>query len=225
MAVEGMGDIEQDAAFGPLRMKPRRERANEGRANPKGVPCLYLANRSETAMSEVRPWVGALVSVAQFKTVKELKIVDCSVLHGQYMKLAYLDRTFDAHTSTMSAPSPNEVDNIVWAAIDGAFSQPVTSADDYADYAPTQILAELFRSEGYDGLAYKSAFGEVGYNIALFDIDSAIQLNGFLHSVEHVVVRFCDDPRDQYFLKDGVVTRMVITSIEPIPAAKFAKDE
>jgi hypothetical protein len=124
----------------------------------------------------------------------------------------------------MSAPAPSEVDDIVWAAIDGAFSQPVTSTDDYADYAPTQILAELFRSEGYDGLAYKSAFGETGYNLALFDIDSAIQINGFLHTVEKVAFKFSDDPRDQYFMKDGDVTRMVITSIEPVSTAKPAED-
>ena len=32
------------------------------------------------------------------------------------------------------------------------------------------MIAELFKSEGFDGIAYKSAFGDDGYNIALFDI-------------------------------------------------------
>jgi hypothetical protein len=219
--VEGMDGYSEDAAYGPSRMKPRRERANEGRANPKGIPVLYVANTAQTAMSEIRPWVGAQVSVAQFKTARELTIVDCSKLHDQYIKLAFLSRTFDAITSSLSEPSSEEVDQIVWAAIDAGFSEPVTSSDDVAEYAPTQILAELFRSEGYDGLAYKSAFGESGFNIALFDIDSARQVNGFLHSVKAVQFEFSKDPHDEYFLRDdGAAIRAVITAIEPITSNK-----
>jgi len=61
----------------------------------------------------------------------------------------------------------------VWIDIDNAFSTPVTLSDDRADYAPTQILAELFRQQGYDAIGYKSHFGDQeerkGYNIAIFD--------------------------------------------------------
>jgi RES domain len=54
------------------------------------------------------------------------------------------------------------------------------------EYSPTQTIAELFRSEGYDGVAYKSAFGEDAYSIALFDIDSAKQLNGAIYKTKSV---------------------------------------
>ncbi len=30
------------------RMKPRKDRAQEGRVNPKGIPCLYVATDAET---------------------------------------------------------------------------------------------------------------------------------------------------------------------------------
>lgn len=44
---------------------------------------------------------------------------------------------------------------------------------------PIQILTELFRSVGYDAIAYKSHFGDdnmqLGYNIAIFD-PSAIEI-------------------------------------------------
>lgn len=63
------------------------------------------------------------------------------------------------------------MEEAVWSDIDKAFSNPVDRSDDAAEYAPTQILAELFRSLGYGGVAYKSAFGEDGYNVAIFDID------------------------------------------------------
>ena len=150
---------EESVPYGRKRMKPRAEKATEGRANAKGIPCLYF-------------------------------------------NLAFLSRTFDGLTGTMSPLNPEQAHKAVWAAIDTAFSEPVTDSDDVADYAPTQILAELFRSEGYDGVAYKSAFGENGFNVALFDLDSAKQLNGFLYKVESIEMKFGDNPSSEYFIKD-----------------------
>ena len=124
--------------------------------------------------------------------------VDCSVLHGQYFDLAFRNRIFDAQTLTMSKPLPDEFEAIVWAAIDAAFSEPVAGTDDVADYAPTQVLAELFRSEGYDGVSCKSAFGKASYSIALFELDSAVQLNAALYGVQSVEYSFSKQFRDQY---------------------------
>lgn len=70
-------DEVQDA-FPPERMKPNAELAGDGRVSPKGIPCLYLATTKEAAMSEVRPWVGSYISLAQFKIMRELTVVDCS---------------------------------------------------------------------------------------------------------------------------------------------------
>ena len=67
-----------EGAFPPERMKPRRDRAREGRANPQGIPYLYLSTRKETALSEVRPWLRSLISIGQFKIVRQLTIVDFS---------------------------------------------------------------------------------------------------------------------------------------------------
>ena len=66
-------------AYPPERMKPLPGRATEGRANPKGIPVLYLSTHRKTAMSEVRPWLGSLLSCAHFRTTRTLKIVDFSV--------------------------------------------------------------------------------------------------------------------------------------------------
>lgn len=53
-------------AYKPERMKPLRDSAREGRANPKGIPYLYIATDKETAMSEVRPWIGSIISAGCF---------------------------------------------------------------------------------------------------------------------------------------------------------------
>jgi hypothetical protein len=61
----------------------------------------------------------------------------------------------------------------VWTSIDLGFAEPVDRSNDVADYAPSQIIAELFKRSGYDGVKYRSAFSEEGHNIALFDLTSA----------------------------------------------------
>ncbi|WP_424666577.1 RES family NAD+ phosphorylase [Candidatus Binatus sp.] len=57
-------------------MVPLSDRAREGRVNPKGIPCLYLATHKDTALSEVRPGKGSLISVAQFQTCRDLTIIN-----------------------------------------------------------------------------------------------------------------------------------------------------
>jgi hypothetical protein len=171
------------------RMKPLADKAREGRANPKGIPCLYVATTIETAVSEVRPWIGSYVSVGAFRTVRELKLVDCSVLHAS--PVFYFEE-----------PSEDEIDKAVWGSIDRAFSVPVEPTDDIAGYVPTQLLAEVFKSEGYDGVAYKSAFdGEKGYNVALFSIDDARLVKCSLCAIKNIRFEF-EEIANPYFVRD-----------------------
>ncbi len=62
--------------------------------------------------------------------------------------------------------------------------------DDTAEYAPTQIIAERFKSEGYDGIYFRSALREKGYNVALFDLDSAKSFRLELHKVKTIQFEF-----------------------------------
>ncbi|WP_217564372.1 hypothetical protein [Octadecabacter antarcticus] len=57
-------------------------------------------------------------------------------------------------------PTREEKASAVWIEINNAFSRPVMASDDQADYAPSQILAELFQNAGYEAIAYKSPFGD-----------------------------------------------------------------
>jgi hypothetical protein len=41
-----------------------------------------------------------------------------------------------------------------------------------ADYAPTQVLAEVFREHGFAGVGYRSSLGQ-GHNLVLFELDAA----------------------------------------------------
>ncbi len=159
------------------RMKPLEDRAFEGRVNPKGIPCLYFATTREVAMSEVRPWIGSVVSVGQFQTERELSVVDCSVFHAEEIQ-------------HIESPSLEDIERIVWTHIDQAFARPVMRSDNTAEYAATQVLAEVFRSEGHDGIIYKSAFSAEGYNIALFDLNCAHQIESSIFTVRNAIYEF-----------------------------------
>ena len=173
--------------FPPERMKPLQYEASEGRANPKGISCLYLAIDKETAMAEVRPWLHSDISVGQFKTVRELKLIDCSVhapKRGGY--IIYFEE-----------PDEKKREKAVWADIDRAFSRPVTPSDKSSDYVPTQIIAELFKNNGVDGIFYKSSLSN-GLNLALFDIGAATVGNyALVHRVEDI--KFSFDSGQEYF--------------------------
>ena len=191
------------AAYVPDRMKPLEGRAAEGRANPKGIPVLYLATRQETAMSEVRPWVGSLVSCAQFATTRPLRIVDFSVNHGK------------GTVRHFSEPNSSQKEEAVWTHIDQAFSEPVTSADDTADYAPTQVIAELFKNEGFDGIAYKSVFGEDGYNIALYRLADAELTTCALHEVKSLASSFEQFDNPYWRKSDGRIKTISVEIVGP----------
>jgi hypothetical protein len=175
---------EEPVCFGPKRMKPRVNQAVEGRANPAGIPVLYLGTTVQTAVSEVRPWVGASVSVAHFKILRPLKALDLTRGHGKSSFNAIGFR----HLFGEEPADAGRKEQAVWIDIDNAFSRPVTLSDDSADYVPTQILAELFRDAGYDAIIYKSQFGEKGYNIVLFDPEDAEATGGAPYEVTSIEV-------------------------------------
>lgn len=159
---EYQGNVHVDDVPVPFvseRMKPLSNSASEGRANPKGIPYLYVATDKETAMSEVRPGLGSILSVGRFEPTRELKIIDFSVHQG---KMKFF----------LKEPEEIEKTEAVWTDMDNAFSIPTSNTDFNSDYVPTQIIAELIKSLGYDGIAYKSSLAN-GHNIALFDLEMA----------------------------------------------------
>jgi RES domain-containing protein len=152
------------------RMRPLSDQAIEGRVNPKGIPCLYFATSPEIAMTEVRPWLGSTISLAAFETTRQLKLVDCS----------NADPKRSDHTT----------DDIVWRDINEAFAEPIVRNDRSGEYAATQILAEIFKREGADGVIYDSAFSDEGYNLALFDLECAKLIESGLFKVESANFNF-----------------------------------
>lgn len=107
-------------------------------------------------MMETRPWAGSVLTISQLILLKQVMVVDCT-----------LPATFDLDVKTQEQLESNS-----WYVLNEAFSLPVFQAEDVADYAPTQYIAEAFRAAGYGGIMYTSHVG-TGKNIALFDVHAA----------------------------------------------------
>ena len=127
-------------------------------------------------MSEVRPSVGSYISIARFQLIRDVKLVNFT---GSEFSFPFDFNEFD----------PEKRVEDVWAILNTIFSVPVAEPDQTTDYVPTQIISEIFKQAGYDGLIYNSGLGP-GHNIALFDIDSAKLINRELYTAKAVTFEF-----------------------------------
>ncbi len=184
-------EFDVEAAYPPERMRPSAQYVGDGRVNPRGIPCLYMASNLNTAMAEVRPWLGSRVSLAQFKVMRDSLVVDCSQDKTRSILLEF------GREATKLDAAAKEAG--VWGDIAYALSEPVMLDEPHSEYVPTQVLAEAFRSQGYDGIVYKSLLDERGKNIALFDVQAAELINCCLYETKAVSFEFeqADNP---YFI-------------------------
>jgi hypothetical protein len=164
-------EVAAKAPYPPERMIPKAEFVGDGRVNPKGIPCLYLASSPSAVISEMRPWLGSYMTIARFTTVRDCLLVDCSLNTQPSFWLEVASPLAPAEAA--EPPEANTKEKGVWGDIGFAFSKPVTYDEPHLDYVPTQVLAETFRSHGYHGIIYQSLLDKDGKNIALFDPESA----------------------------------------------------
>jgi hypothetical protein len=137
---------------------PPINKARAGRANPDGIPYLYLTSSKETAIAEVRPWCGAVVTIATFNLLENLNTINFSFFSGKRL-FDYIDI--------------ENVDDALcriqfFNNLSSEMSQPISPSDSYLEYIPTQYVTEFIKNEGYDGIIFDSSLG-LGQNVVLFN--------------------------------------------------------
>lgn len=166
------------------RMIPLSEKVGDGRANPAKIAYLYLASSIKTAVSEIRPWIDSDVSVAEFKINRDLNVVDLTRGHK---KIGFFELTID-QMSGKEQIDDMKLNEVVWIDIDSAFSKPVFRSENALEYVPTQILAEIFRENGYDGILYRSNFSDPSYNVCLFNLTTADFVRSKPYKVKNIEI-------------------------------------
>lgn len=122
----------------------------DGRANPRYIKYLYMAESPTTAIYEVRPLITDRINVSEIVVKNELKIANL---------------TFDYYSVV-----PEKRDETQWLLyfVHRAFSIPTIDPD---EYLPSQIIAENIKQWGYDGIRYNSSLHRGGVNVTVFDYE------------------------------------------------------
>lgn len=155
--------------------------AAHGRANPAGIPYLYLGSTRATSVAELRPHTGERACIAEFQLV------------GSPMKLADLRQP-----RTLVSPLQGEENVIAKLRADlpllerlgDELTRPIHPRGAPYEYIPTQYLCEYIKTCGFDGVLYRSSVtSDEGINAALFEPSHARALDVQVALVEQVTVR------------------------------------
>jgi RES domain-containing protein len=159
------------SVFAPSDMgAPPRTSASPGRANPLGVPYLYLSLEEETCVYEVRPGTLAHVSLGEFHTLRDLKVADLANSNPP---------------SFFDVSDPSNIDIQVQQILSHRYvstlghelSRPLSAYDTELEYVPTQYICEFAKAHDLDGILYESSLKAGGCNLVLFDVAAAVCVN------------------------------------------------
>jgi hypothetical protein len=136
---------------------PTPNNTRGGRANPLGIPFLYLSDNEETVLYEVRASFLDEISVGLFRVKNSLdvKIVD--------------------FTECISIYNPSNVNGLIKAhllkrLISEDLSKPMRRYDSEIEYIPTQFICEFIKIiTNAKGIQFKSSLHPKGNNLVLFD--------------------------------------------------------
>ena len=113
-----------------------------------GIPVLYAADDQATAISEVRPWKGAHVTVVECDLNENLTMVDLA-------DVKYLTKEPFAFQNI-----GYEVDKLhLVIRLANDLAKPISTNEAEIEYLPTQSLTEVVKDWGFDGMWYPSAMG------------------------------------------------------------------
>ena len=141
---------------------PDKGKATAGRANPLGIPYLYLCKDEETTFYEVRSVYLDRLSIGKFQIQRGLNIVDFNSKSSLFL-------SFDGTNSL----SDTVVKKLIQDAISRDLSKPLRRYDTELEYIPTQLICEYCKRNNADGICFNSSLHSGGVNYVLFNPDDA----------------------------------------------------
>lgn len=143
---------------------PPRRVAAHGRANPAGIPYLYLGSTPQTAIAEIRPHTGELACVAGFTVPADLKVVDLRSPRRIVSPFVLKD---ESEIGLLRS------DIKFLEQLGEELTKPIIPQGAAIDYVPSQYLCEFIKKCGYAGVLYRSSVSD-GINFALFVPEIAV---------------------------------------------------
>jgi len=139
-------------------MCPEPRMAKGGRANPSGIPYLYLCDNQDTVLYEIRASYLDELSIGTFR------------LKSKYVSTKIVD--FTEETSLYQPARVNETikASLLRERISRDLSKPMRRYDSEIEYIPTQFICEFIRIfTGASGIQFRSSLHPPGKNIVMFD--------------------------------------------------------
>lgn len=138
-------------------MSPPSDLAGGGRANPLGIPYLYLSDNPETVLYEVRASYLDELSIGLFQLKEELKSV----------KIVDFTEETPLFQEDVSRTIKSK---LLRDKISRDLSKPMRRYDSEIEYIPTQFICEFIRIyTGASGIRFSSSLHPSGKNIVMFD--------------------------------------------------------
>jgi RES domain-containing protein len=154
--------------------------ATAGRANPKGIPYLYLAKELDTTIYEIRSALHNYVTVGEFHVKDKLNIINLrpvkEISPFQLSQIQLLDLI--------------EYDSFIQGVMLD-LAKPNKPTDSDIDYIPTQYLVEMAKDlHGIDGVEYPSSLHANGRNVVLFNESKVNCIETKVFSIDEIKYRY-----------------------------------
>lgn len=140
---------------------PRRDIATAGRANPAGIPFLYLSDNPETVLYEIRASYLDEISIGTFSLKDSLTFAVTISDFTESETIFHPSRVAERIKATLLKQK---------ISID--LSKPMRRYDSELDYIPTQFICEFIKIyTGVQGIKFRSSLHTLGNNIVIFNQD------------------------------------------------------
>ena len=159
--------------------KPPKKEVLNGRANPIGIPYLYISSTINTAISEIRGHKGEIVTVAEFEMNSDLKLAD---LRDPINTISPFDLSDEDELELIYKNMP------FLSLLGNELSKPVIPREANLEYLPSQYLCELLKHIGFHGIIYKSSI-DTGNNYVIFDDSKLKCINTFQYKITEMIIK------------------------------------
>ena len=141
-------------------MAPDSYLAKGGRANPLGIPYLYLSDNPETVLYEIRALYLDELSIGTFH------------LKDEYSSVKIVDFTEETPLFQPTRINHTIKAKLLRERISADLSKPMRRYDSDVDYIPTQFICEFISVyTGAKGIQFQSSLHADGKNLVIFDQD------------------------------------------------------
>jgi len=178
-----------DALSFPLNKMncPPKHLVSGGRANPAGIPFLYLSRSPETPLYEIRAALLDELSLGEFKlkaSEAEIKIIDFTSPTPLYYRV---------ESAIKSSVAERIKAHLLKKKISADLSRPMRKYDSPVEYIPTQFICEFINVfTGAEGIQFRSSVHITGKNLVIFNEEKIECINVSVKKVSTIKLASVD---------------------------------